>query len=49
MRREEVVHYHEVDLPTVRYFYSVETVELRYQSVWIAFDMRIILAEDFSQ
>lgn len=44
MRREEVVHHHEVNFPTVRYFYSMQSVELRYQGIGISFDVGIVVA-----
>ena len=49
MGREKVVHYYKVNLSTVWYLYSMETIELRDECVWIAFDMRMVLTEDFAQ
>lgn len=49
MGREEVVHYYKVNLSTVWYLYSMETIELRDECVWITFDMRMVITEDFAQ
>lgn len=48
MRREEVVHDNEVDLPAVRNLHSVQAVELRKQCVGVVADVGVVLLQDFS-
>ena len=49
MRREKVVHHHEMNLPAVRNFHSVQSIKLRNEGVWVFFDVCIIVPEYLSE
>ena len=46
VRREEVVHDHEVDLEAVRELNAIQTVEARQERVRIALHMLVVLLQD---
>ncbi len=49
VRREQIIHNHEVDFLPVWHLHAMKAVELGQKSVWVLRDMLVVFLEDLAE